>query len=260
MNKSSICLLPLLFIPLSASVSASLTSDKPHFIVGLVSQYAPEYAGSDKYESYYAPYFSWRYNSFKIDAAQGISYLKAFSNGTYVGQSLGYSLGRSDSAATWLRDGSEKLKGMGKIKSAMTTTSKFGWWMAQGIRFEGNVIAPLTDSQGLQYNLKLDVVVFESHDDTLLFNVQRNYGDARYNNTWYGVEENQSVLSGFEKYRAGSGLNNTDYGIDWRHSFSDAWTGYANAHYTVLADRIRKSPLVNKDDFLTFTLGVSYSF
>jgi len=258
MNKSSLCLLPLIVAPLFAM--ASLKPAESEYVIGLAGQYAPEYAGSDKYDADMAPYFSWRNQTFQIDVVNGISYSKEFNNGIYLGQSLGYSLERSDDNETWLQDGSRKLKGMGKIKMAMTSTSKVGWWMAHWIGFEGDVIAPLTDSQGMQYNLKLNLIMFEGHNDTVTFNVERNYGDARYNNTWYGVNESQSVQSGYKQYKSGSGLNNTNYGINWQHSFSDAWTGYADLNYTVLADRISKSPIVDKDNFFTFTIGAFYSF
>jgi outer membrane scaffolding protein for murein synthesis (MipA/OmpV family) len=45
---------------------------------------------------------------------------------------------------------------------------------------------PLTESQGVLYNIGLNVVLFNNDSDTLTVSTIRNYGDARYNNTWFG--------------------------------------------------------------------------
>ena len=90
--------------------------------------------------------------------------------------------------------------------------------MAPWIGFEGNITAPLTESQGMQYKIKLNVVFFANDTDTLLISTERKYGDARYNNTWFGVNENQSTHSGYRPFNAGSGLNSVNYDINWQHT------------------------------------------
>jgi outer membrane scaffolding protein for murein synthesis (MipA/OmpV family) len=66
----------------------------------------------------------------------------------------------------------------------------------------GNVIAPITDSQGMQYNLKANFLVVNNETDTLTLSTTAWYGDARFNNTWFGVNEKQSLHSSFQKYNA----------------------------------------------------------
>jgi len=207
-----------------------------------------------------APYFEWTKNSWSVNSEKGIAYTYQFDNGFYLGQTLGYSLGRTDDGDSWLQEGSDKLKGMGKINAALNTTTTAGWWMAPWIGFEGNVTAPLTENQGMQYKIKLNVILFNDDTDTLIASTERQYGDSRFNNTWFGVSESQSARSGYKAYNASSGLNSVDYGINWQHSFNDNWSGYADLRYTTLADRVSNSPIVQKDNYFLFTVGAFYTF
>ncbi|MFP2680425.1 MipA/OmpV family protein [Enterobacter ludwigii] len=247
---------------IAASFASQASSDKKasYVTIGVGSQYAPEYTGSNKYDVNTLPYFGWTYDDWSVNTDKGIVYSHQFSNGVYLGQALGYSLGRTDSGNTWLQEGSDKLKGMGKINTVMNTTTTAGWWMAPWIGFEGNITAPLTESQGMQYKIKLNVVLFANDTDTLLISTERKYGDARYNNTWFGVNENQSTHSGYRSFNAGSGLNSVNYDINWQHTFNDNWSGYADLGYITLADRVSSSPIVQKDEYLLFTVGAFYTF
>ncbi|GEM_PF-2551461 len=248
-----------LFI-ISFSAHAAAENSSSSITLGLGAQYAPKYTGSDKYETHALPYFEWTSGGWFLNTEKGLGYSHQFDNGLYLGQAIGYSTGRTDSGNSWIQDGSDTLKGMGKIDPAMTTTATMGWWATPWIGFEGNIIAPLTDSQGMQYTGKVNIVAFNNDIDTLVFSSEAKYGDARFNNTWFGVNDKQSVNSGFRKYSAGSGINSIDYGINWQHMFSNNWSGYADVRYTTLPNRVNNSPIVKKDDYFTFTLGAAYTF
>ncbi|MGL5968193.1 MAG: MipA/OmpV family protein [Kluyvera sp.] len=245
---------------LSASVYASSDNEAGSLTIGAGADYAPEYIGSDKYDLDVMPYFEWTYGDLFINSEKGVGFTHQFDNGAYVGQSVGYSLGRVDNSNSWLRDGSDKLKGMGKIKSAMTTTTTLGWWISPWIGFEGNIIAPLTDSQGMQYNAKANWLLLDNDADTVMLSTGVWYGDSRFNNTWFGVNEAQSSRSAYSAYTAGSGVNRYDYSISWQHAFSSSWSGYAEARYSVLESRVSHSPIVREKNPVVMTLGVFYSF
>ncbi|HCL5568144.1 MipA/OmpV family protein, partial [Citrobacter freundii] len=224
------------------------------------TKYAPKYIGSDKYDIAAAPYLGWSNGSLYINSEKGFGYTHQFDNGAYVGQALGYSLGRADNNNSWLKEGSDKLKGMGTIKTAMTSTTTAGWWLTPWMGVEGNVIAPITDSQGMQYNLKANFLVVNNETDTLTLSTTAWYGDARFNNTWFGVNEKQSLHSSFQKYNAKKGFNRLDYSITWQHGFSKNWSGYAEASYTMLENRVNNSPLVDANNSFQLATGVFYSF
>ena len=244
----------------SFSSQASTDNNLSSITIGVGAQYAPEYVGSNKFDADMAPFFEWTKGSWFLNTEKGLGYIHEFDNGAYIGQTLGYSLGRADDGNSWLQEGSEKLKGMGEIKTAMTTTSTAGWWITPWIGFEGNIVAPLTESQGMQYKAKANLVLFNDDSDTLILSTEGVYGDARFNNTWFGVTDKQSLQSGYKRYKTGNGLVSVDYDLNWQHSFNDTWSAYADMRYTMLENGARNSPIVRKDDYVTFTIGAFYTF
>lgn len=258
MKELNTILSAIFLLPFATYASSDV--HKSEVTVGIGAQYAPQYMGADKFDSTVAPYFEWTDGTLFLNSEKGAGLTYSFDNGFYLGQALGYTWGRRDDDGSWLQDGSRHLKGMGKIKTALNSTTTLGWWMVSWIGFEGNIIAPLTESQGVLYNIGLNVVLFNNDSDTLTVSTIRNYGDARYNNTWFGVSEKQSTNTGFRQFNSDSGLTSVDYGINWQHTFDDNWSGYADLRYTTLANRVSHSPIVEKDDYLAFTIGAFYTF
>lgn len=258
MKEIKIALTALIAVSLTAQ--ASLENHTSEVTIGVGAQYAPEYAGSNKYDLNAVPFFEWKNDSLFLNTEKGLGYIYEYDNGAYIGQSLGYSAGRTDGSGSWLQEGSKKLKGMGKINAAMTTTTTLGWWVLPWIGYEGNIIAPLTDSQGMQYTAKVNLVVFNDDSDTVTLSTEGKYGDSRFNNTWYGVSDRQSAQSGYHKYKIGSGLTSINYGINWQHSFNENWSGYSDINYTSLENKVGESPFISKSDYVTFTVGVFYTF
>lgn len=252
-------ILPAIFL-LPFATYATTDVNKSEVTVGLGAQHAPQYMGSGKYEVTVAPYFEWTNENWFVNSEKGVGITHLFDNGFYLGQALGYTWGRTDDDGSWLQDGSRHLKGMGKIKTALNSTTTLGWWMTSWIGFEGNVIAPLTESQGVLYNIGLNVILLNDDSDTLTFSTIRNYGDARYNNIWFGVNDKQSANTGFKQFNSDWGLTNVDYDINWQHTLDGNWSGYADLRYTTLANRVSHSPIVEKDNYLTFMIGAFYTF
>jgi len=227
--------------------------------VGVGVQESAKYSGSDEETYSVLPYLRIQNGSLYLDSEKGIGYEYSWGNGIYAGEALGYSTGRNDSDSDW-KSGSDKLKGMGKIKAAINSTSTLGWKVNPYLTFEGNVIAPLTDSQGMQYNAGLKFKILETQSDSLEFSSKANFGDARFMNIFYGVNAMQSENSGFRKYNAGSGMYSYDTGLSWTHAFNDNWWSYANVTYTQLTSKVKNSPIVKRNDNTDVTLGVFYSF
>ncbi|HFP9317208.1 TPA: MipA/OmpV family protein [Klebsiella michiganensis] len=63
-----------------------------------------------------------------------------------------------------------------------------------------------------------------------------------------------------KKYNAKKGFNRLDYSITWQHGFSKNWSGYAEASYTMLENRVNNSPLVDANNSFQLATGVFYSF
>lgn len=251
-----IVFIPAALISLNALAGDDNTTD---VTVGIGVQETAKYSGSDEDTYSVLPYLKIQNGNFYLDSEKGLGYEYSWDNGIYAGEALGYSTGRDDSDADW-KSGSDKLKGMGKIKAAINSTSTLGWKVNPYVSLEGNVIAPLTDSQGMQYNAGVKFKILETSSDNIEFSSKANFGDARFMNTFYGVNSTQSESSGFRKYNTGSGMYSYDAGLSWTHAFNENWWTYANVTYTQLTSKVKNSSIVKRNDNTDFTLGLFYSF
>ncbi|KGD72125.1 hypothetical protein HA49_15260 [Tatumella morbirosei] len=227
--------------------------------VGIGFQEMAKYSGSDENTYSMLPYLRIQHGNLFLDSDKGIGYQHVWDNGFYAGETLGYYAGRKDGNSDW-RDGSNKLKGMGNIKAVINSTSTLGWQINLYLALEGNVIAPLTDSQGMQYNAGLKFNLLETSSDSIVLSSKANFGDVRYLNTFYGVNTEQSANSGFSAYKTGSGLYSYDTELTWTHAFNDNWWSYADVMYTQLTSKAKNSPIVKRADNKSVTIGLFYSF
>lgn len=253
---STASLLPILFF---SGMAHTLDKTPTTSTLGIGYINTTKYSGSDERMSSAVPYFHIQYDDVFLDSAEGLGFTAGLANGVYFTQALNYTLGRAERDGTW-RSGSAKLKGMGKIKSALTTSTTLGWSYSNILAIEGSLTAPLTDSQGISYRAGIKYSLWSDNKDTLVLSANALFGDARYNNTWYGVSEKQSVASGYQRYSAGSGLYSVDTGLIWTHGFNDHWWSYVDISYSHLTHRASKSGIVYRNGQVDFSAGVLYSF
>lgn len=249
----------LLVLIIPAGVTNAAAEKNIVSTVGIGYLNSMKYSGSDESSSTVVPYFNIQYDSFFIDAADGIGIDINLNRGFYLTQSLGYSLGRVDTDANW-RAGSKKLKGMGTIKTAATSSTTVGWNLEDILIIEGNLTIPFTDSQGIKYSTGIKYQFWTDESDSLIFSSNANFGDRRYNNTFYGVSDVQNKNSGYRKYKAASGLYSLDAGLTWTHTFNDNWWSYVDMKYTHLDKNVNKSDIVYQNNQTRFSAGFLYSF
>lgn len=250
------CLSPFILFSLDAHAKNPTSTE---VTLGVGVQSAAKYSGSDEESVNVLPYLRLQNGDYFLDTEKGIGYEHSWDNGIYVSQLLGYTTGRKESDSDW-ELGSDKLKGMGNIKSALNSTTTLGWQVSSSFWLEGNIIAPLTDSQGMQYNAGFKYNLMDGSADTIVLSSKANFGDARYLNTFYGVSSSQSEHSGFRKYHAGGGLYSVDTDLTWTHFFGENWSSYANVTYSQLTNKAKDSPIAFRDNNTALTAGVLYTF
>ncbi len=240
---------------------AAHATEEQEFVstVGIGYASSMKYSGSDERTSSPSAHFNIQYGPYFIDSEEGIGFTLNWGGGLYYTQSLGNSSGRIDKDSD-SREGSDKLKGMGGIKETAFSSSTIGWLYNDTFVIEGNVTAPLTDSQGVSYSAGVKYRLWSDPKDTIVFSSNANFGDARFNNTYYGVSREQSEKTNFKKFETGSGLYSVDAGLTWTHSFDDHWWTYAQASYTHLDKNVSKSDIVFKDNQTEYLVGLFYSF
>ena len=114
---------------IATSFASQASSDKKasYVTIGVGSQYAPEYTGSNKYDVNTLPYFGWTYDDWSVNTDKGIVYSHQSVMAFTWGKLWGIPLAARIAETPGFRKALNKLKGMSKINTVMNTTTTAGW-------------------------------------------------------------------------------------------------------------------------------------
>lgn len=80
-----------------------------------------------------------------------------------------------------------------------------------------------------------------------------------HNRYYYGINENQSLASGFEQYRPSSGL--VPYAVlTTSYRFNKSWSAVVEYELDWLDSEVKSSPIVNRSNMSTLTAGILFHF
>ncbi|QUE96853.1 MipA/OmpV family protein [Klebsiella pasteurii] len=227
--------------------------------IGVGGKYAPRYSGSDKQIWQVVPVIQGRKGAFFIDSQKGIGYDLSGDSGLYFEHTLGYDLGRAEKNSSW-RDGANTLKGMGNIKATMNTAFAVGWSVTPWLTVEGKATLPLTDAQGVHYQTSATLLLVQNTQDIVALKSAALFGDSRYVNTFYGVDHQQSLRSGYRPYRSAGGFYGIDNALTWSHQYDEHWGSTLSAGYSWLGEHAADSPLVSRRNEGSVTAAITWTF
>ena len=240
----------------------SLLGDHTDVTVGVAVLNAPRYMGSKNRQTTALPVLTVQRGPLYFDSTRGIGWQYQSPSGFYFDNAVGYDMGRDDKKSSW-RAGSNHLKGMGKIKGSVITTVTAGYQFAPWLALEASGEFALSErARGNQYRVGAKSTVWQSaaKDDVLALSADMLIGDARFNQTYYGVTQQQSRRSGLAAYRADKGVYGYALGANWTHQFSHAWSTNVAVTSTWLTDKVADSQIVERRNDTGATLAVLYSF
>jgi len=87
-----------------------------------------------------------------------------------------------------------------------------------------------------------------------------SFGNRRYNSAFFGVGEDDSLLSGLPVFDAGGGLKDARIGVRWNWAWSPSWMLTSSVQATRLLGSARLSPLVERPTNLTVSTAIAYRF
>ncbi|MBS0849281.1 MipA/OmpV family protein [Citrobacter sp. JGM124] len=244
------------FLHNSTAIAEEYHSD---FSVGLSVINAPKYSGSNEQHWMVAPELRLQYGHLFVDSTDGVGFRLESENGWYMESSLNYAPGRTDKN-TRIESGSDRLRGMGKIDSTVSSRMALGWAATDWLAFEAEANAPISDSQGLHYRTSTSVMLFANTTDWVSLDAGILFGDSRYINTWYGVNKKQSAHSGFRQYNTSGGIFGYDASLVWAHKINDNWSTMTSYNYTRLSQKASDSPIVERRYNSMISAGLIYSF
>ncbi|MBW7056413.1 MipA/OmpV family protein [Paracoccus bogoriensis] len=112
----------------------------------------------------------------------------------------------------------------------------------------------VTGAVGLRYRTEL------SPEMTLWSGVQAAYGNARFNNTYFGITDVEASASGLPAYAPGAGFNEAAITFEARYALSDSTALLGEVRYGKLIGDAADSPVVAETYQPSLRLGVVRRF
>lgn len=233
----------------------------PPAYVGLGAAYVPRYAGSKDYRV--SPLldasFTFR-NGFFIDGMQGVGFRFRLTDQFFITTSAGMDAGRKDQDDV-ARPGSDFLKGMGDIKPSVL--ANVGMGLKLGQRADIGLVASKAVNHadyGMSYHLTGHVLAWSGENDSIDLNAALHYGNADYNQTYFGVTDKQAANTHFQRFTPGAGLHAATAGVTWTHRFGEHWMTRFTAEGTRYLKDVGDSPIVQKKMGYLAGASVDYRF
>ncbi|UXY16906.1 MipA/OmpV family protein [Chitiniphilus purpureus] len=231
------------------------------YTLGAGVAYGPNYAGSDDYDV--GPALNFRMVSptgFYLDLQEGLGWQTQLDNGFSFGLGLGYDGGRAESDED-LGSGSDRLKGMGDVDGSLLATAMVGYAITPSTVVSVSFDQALTNTErGLTWSVQLGHEFELSESDSIGLGAGVHLGNAKYNQTYFGVTDAQSRTSRFKAYKAESGINSYSFGVSWTHRFNKTWSTELAAGAVRYAGEAEDSPLVEEKTNYQAALLLNYSF
>ncbi len=245
--------LPLRTIPPLVTTEAKPSTSAWEFSVGGGAVYAPRYEGAANDRLRFMPLLGASYNDgrFFISLLRGIGYNFSEVKNMQYGVRISPRLGRRESA-------DPHLSGMGNIgftpEAGLFFNRRFApWYVSSGIS---------AGSHGTHVEAGAGIGFPVSALDRLGVGINLNWGDSKFNQTYFGVTDAQAAASGnvLTTYSASAGIKDYAVTANWLHNYNRSWFSTAGLSYKWLAGSAKQSPLTQRDSAGSANFLVGYRF
>ncbi|MDO4231205.1 MAG: MipA/OmpV family protein [Lautropia sp.] len=234
--------------------------------LGLGVSVMPEYAGSEDYKAAALPVVSASWGPFFADPLEGIGVRHMMESGTEVSLKMGQDFGRKEKDHS-LFPGSDRLKGMGEIRSAVTASLELKQHLNDWLAVTGDYTTRLNrrDEGGDQYSFGVEVMPFpllgvKSERSMLTLSLNAHGADRDFNQAYFGVTDAQSLRSGYRAHAMKSGIHAASLDVKWNYLFSPRWSMLLGAEAITYSSDVKDSPIVQSGTNYTATAAVMYTF
>ncbi|MBB3122254.1 MipA/OmpV family protein [Pseudoduganella violacea] len=255
----------LLTLPALLAPSAQAEEAKPGNVLTLGGGVAvgPRYSGSD--ENQVGPVLGIDYamaNGFYASTLRGLGYGRSFDKlNLNAGIGVRGERKEKDTQKFGGSSGSPKLRGMGDIKASATALFGASYAIAEGFEISTRLELPISHREnGKTLNIGASGVLYNQGRDTVTLSASTSFGDAKYNQTYYGVSAVQAAHSGYRAYKPKSGLYEAEIGVSWERKLGKNWGVTTMLGATTLLGDAKNSPIVFRKTSPTGAVYASYSY
>ena len=234
-----------------ATSTAVFAAEGDHFIVGLGAANLPRYKGADERETKPVPLINVQQGRFFARTDAGIG-LNVYQNAhVTVGASVNWMKGYKEEDAP---------AGIGEVKDALGGRVFVSTHLAGAIVTVSATQALSAKERGLQFDTRVSYPWRATDRLTVVHSVAVSAGNAKYMNTYFGVDSARSVQSGLPQYQAKAGVKEATVGTMASYRMTDRWAITGGVVAGQLLGDAAKSPIVRRKSNATGIVGVSYVF
>jgi MipA family protein len=119
-----------------------------------------------------------------------------------------------------------------------------------------------TGSNGTHAELGSGISFHLTDIDRLRLGINLDWADTKYNQTYFGVTEEQSAASGYvlTPYNAGAGIKDYALTVNWLHNINKEWFSNCGLSYKRLTGSAEQSPLTQRDAAASLVVLLGYRF
>lgn len=214
----------------------------------------PVFPGAARYRT--EPIFlgSLAYHGLAYLGPVGLSSSEIFAPGFHFGPVVDFSGGRNETS-------DKHLRGLGNITPTIAAGA-IGLWRFEGFELIGIVRqSVIHTSYGLVGRVQFDRRITLIADTlTLLAGAEADFGNGRYERTWFGVSQEQAANSGFTAYTPVGGVADAGLLLNLDYHYSEHILVRTFGEFRWLYGAAAKSPIVQNNFQAIFGVGVAYSF
>jgi MipA family protein len=221
--------------------------------VGAGAALIPHYDGADRYRFGPVPLATLNYRNIVTLGPNGLGYTLLRADGFSVTPILGYSGGRKESADS-------NLKGLGDIQAAATA--------GVVLKYQAGAFGlSITPRQAItQTHDGFTTAIAATYSGRILPALRFSVGptltvaDGQYEQTYFGIDAQQSVRSGKPLYNAGGGIKDVGLAGTLTYSLDSHWSVVTRLADRELVGDAADSPIVKAKNQASVISGVEYHF
>lgn len=250
-------------LTITASCCAMAAEGDNALVLGTGLAASPRYSGSNQLSV--GPLLIIDYsmaNGFFASSLRGLGY------GGQVG-ALGYSAslgirgGRKEKnqIVTFGNGGSDRLQGMGEIKSDVDAVLAVTYMPLEGVQLGLSAAAPVNQaSNGRNMHASVSWQLYGQGNNRLELGMTAGFADKKYGQTYYGVTAQQAARSRFHPFVPGAGWYEAGVALTWDHKFNAQWGVTSMLGATQLLQQAARSPLTERKTSPTIAVYASYHY
>jgi outer membrane protein len=155
------------------------------------------------------------------------------------------------------------LRGLGDTKFAIEAGGFVEFWPVEWLRTRAELRQGFNGHHGLVADINADVVYKVSPQLTWSGGPRTTFESASTMQTYYGIDAQQSLLSGLPAYNPSRGLRSVGAGTLVRYEITPRWATHVFLEYERLTGPAANSPLITmrgSRNQVTTGIGLSYAF